>query len=115
MQIIELPMFFKGSTQAENFKIIKFINLNKNIVASTEHHYFRFGSETNLPFSECTLSKAGFPSQECNVDLSRTENKCERKSYIGSDQICHFDLLYLNESGNLIFKCNKLLQLLFSK
>ncbi len=76
--------------------------MNKNIVTSTEHHNFRIGSETNLPFSECKLSKAGFPSQECSVDFSSAENKCERKSFTGSDKVCQFDLLYLNESGKLI-------------
>jgi hypothetical protein len=58
----------------------------------------------NRPFSECTLSKPGFPSQKCtyNVNLQKTENKCEEKLYTGIDKVCQFDLSYLKKSGNLV-------------
>ena len=78
--------------------------MNKNVVESTEHNHFRFGSETNHPFSECTLSKTGYPSQKCsfNVNLQKSENKCERKSLTGANKTCQFDLAFLNESGKLM-------------
>ena len=75
--------------------------MDKTVVASTENKNLRLGAETNDPFSECTISKIGFQSQKCkhNFDSTKTENSCEKKPFTGTDRVCQFDFLNLDQSG----------------